>query len=294
LSLRAFTREERAGFPAPVYFIHSKDRYLLTEAGRKITGTLTSEKDSLSLAIFDGDVPESEQPDMDSIITALRTPGFFGEKKTVLIRNTHKFRTKKLKKLLNYIQNPFPDTSLIMLSERPPAGDLKAALDSGKLLSLELKGRELLDWIINRGKEEGIIIGRDVADFLAGITAGNTGQIAREIEKLSLMGKDKITLNDLNGLVAGGIQTSIFTLTTALANRDQDGVFRLFNAMKDSIEAIPAIGAINYKFASLTEKGGKPSYYRKVFRTILEADKLAKSTGGEYPLEDLLIRLLQI
>ncbi|RMG05542.1 MAG: hypothetical protein D6726_01095 [Nitrospirae bacterium] len=293
MGIRTLIKEEKAGFPEPVYFIHSKDRYLLRDAELRVRKTISTSPDSLSIEIFDADLPGSQQIDPASIANSLMTPGFFGEKKAVLIRNAHKINAKTMKKILPKLIPPPPDVLIVILSEKAPPQDIKKE-SRIKVLHLELKGNALIEWTIKRAEQKGIRINREVAEILAGMTSENIGQIERELEKLTLLGKEEITPHDLSGVISGGIETSIFALTTRLTSKDQEGVFRLFHSMRDTLEPIPALGAINWKYGQLASKGGKPEYYRKVFKEIHEADLLLKSSGGEYPLEDLLVRLLQI
>lgn len=293
MGIRTLLKEEKERFPGPVYFIHSKDRYLLKDAEQRVRNVISKAPDSLSIEVFDADLPGSQQIDPTSIATSLKTPGFFGEKKTVLIRNAHKINAKNLKKILPHLIPPPPDVLIVLFSEKAPPQDIKKE-HLIKVLHLELKGNALIEWTIKRAEQEGISITREVAEILAGVTSENIGQIVMEIDKLTLLGKREITPGDLSGVVSGGIEANIFALTTRLTSKDQEGVFKLFNTMRNTLEPIPALGAINWKYGQLASKGGKPGYYKRVFQEIHEADLLLKSSGGEYPLEDLLIRLLQI
>ncbi len=296
MGLKKFIKEAEKGFPSGFYFLYSKDPFFLSEATSRITDKIPPEKRSFSLMAFDMENSSGSASAIKDVIGVLNTAGFFGGRKTVILKNTQALKKADIKVLSGYLKDPAPDSLLVMLASKSPPALLKEVLDSHNLFALDMKERELRLWAGGVARGVGVSIDPDALNYIMAITGGDAGRIYSEIEKLSLLGKGGVGLDDIHQTLPGTVRSNVFNLAGSIIQKDARKTFRIYNSLKEGLDPYSIIGAINWKFADLYKKSGKErgGYYRKAFKYMLEADRRLKSSGGEYPLEELLIKLLQI
>jgi DNA polymerase III delta subunit len=133
-------------------------------------------------------------------------------------------------------------------------------------------------------------------DLLLAISGPEAGVLYSEIEKISLLGRKRVGVDEIAEMLHGSGRESVFSLAEAIVAGNRALVFRIYRSIRDTLEPYSVLGAINWKFSQLSKKdsGGRREYFSMVFRCLSEADAKVKSSGGWYPLEDLFVKLLQI
>ena len=140
-------------------------------------------------------------------------------------------------------------------------------------------------------------ISDEAADYLIGITGTDLGLLAAEIEKISLIGKERIEIPDITDIVAGGRTYSAFDLVNALNMKNAEKVFRIYKTLKETSDDYSLIGVLNWQYTRSIHPGmnkAENSYYQQVFELLNMVDKDIKSSGRSYPVEYLLIKLLRL
>jgi DNA polymerase-3 subunit delta len=228
-----------------------------------------------------------------SVLEELCTPGFFGSKKTVVIRGIHSLRKGDLEELIVYLKDPSPDNTLILISKEPLSLK-KDILQRYPLFRVELKGETLYSYIRDVAKEKGIELSQRAVEILAAISGSDAGIINSELEKLSLLGNKEVTPSVLSELLYGSPQYSVFTLAEAVLEKDTRGAFKILQGIGEDLEPLSTMGALNWKFADSMKKGRKNlDFYRKAFQLLLEGDIRIKSSSLSSPIEDIIFKLLQ-
>ena len=129
---------------APVYLL-SGETFLAEEAIDRIRAEAGT--DPLSEASFDADTLPAE------ILGALETPSLLGGRRLVVVRDAHDLAKEAVEALLRYLEAPSPSAVLVLVS----AGRTKldaAVKGAGSVVALEApKGRRLVGWIRERGRE---------------------------------------------------------------------------------------------------------------------------------------------
>jgi DNA polymerase III delta subunit len=296
MSQKQFFDEAKQGLPSPVYYVYAKDPYLLKHACDEIQALVPEEKRDFSLMPFDMDPSQEQPPEMHNLLDVLNTPGFFGERKTVILHNAQLLKKNDLSVISSYFQNPSPDAVFVMFSAKSPASNVKEKLKGIRVINLDMKGHELKRWLLQKARRRGIELTNEAVDFLIAVVGLEAGRLSSEVEKLSLLSRKKIDVADVSEILHGSAKFTVFQLTDAIIEKDEKRAFRIYGAIKNDIDPFSTMGAINWKFADIYRKGKghKRGYFPRVFRCLSEADMRLKSSGGDYPLEDLLIRLLQI
>ncbi|NOY39021.1 MAG: DNA polymerase III subunit delta [Nitrospirae bacterium] len=292
MSQKQFLKEIENNLPSPVYYLYAKDSFLLKNAVDRIRVLVPEERREFNVMIYDID----SAPPVHTILDVLNTPGFFGEKKMVILRNMQTMKKKESKVLFSYLDNPSSGSVFVMLSLKPPDKGMKEKFKGGvKVLSLDMKAQEIKTWLTELARQRGVVITSDAIALLMATAGTDMGVLYEETEKAALLGKSKVEINDISELIHGSATYTVFSLADALVTKDRVKVFRIYSAMRDSLDPFAVIGAINWKYAELSKRSSRrKGYFSEVFRCLSEADRRLKTSGGEYPVEDLFIRLLQI
>lgn len=126
-------------------YLLSGETFLAEEAIDRIRAEAAA--DPLSEASFTSDSPAAE------ILGALETPSLLGGRRLVVVRDAHDLGKEQVEALLRYLESPSPSAVLVIVS----AGRTKldaAAKGAGSAITLEApKGRRLVSWIRERGRE---------------------------------------------------------------------------------------------------------------------------------------------
>lgn len=294
MSIKHFIQEVEKGLRSPAYFLYASDSYLLKEASTMISMSMPETERAFCFTAFDLDGID-EIPSIEQVIDVLNTIPFMGKRQIVVIENAQELAKKDAETLEDYISNPSPHSVLILLHEGSPKGQFKDIIKRVKAIPLDIRQQDLPLWIKEKARQKGLDLTGDAIEYLIGITGTDAGLISSELEKFILLGKNSIGAKDIKGLISGSGDYDVFDLVDALKRRDTDKVFRIARTLMETLEPYNLIGAINWHYSqmSLREKG-KTAYYKNVFELLNDADVQIKTSGRNFPVEYLLIRLLQI
>jgi DNA polymerase III delta subunit len=282
MSVKAFFSELAKGLKHPAYLLYAEDAYLLTEALLEVKRTVPEAERDFLFHPFDILSPEGAPP-LEQITDVLYTVPFFsGGRKVVAIEGVHKT-------LAGYIGKPSPDSVLLLLYAGSLKKTTKDKLAGAKLISLDIRERDIPFWLKEKAGKKGFTLSRDAVDYLMGTIGPDAGLLSSEVEKLAMLGKKNLTAEDISGMVRGLGDYDVFDLIRALKARDADRVFSIYSVLSTVQEPYAMLGALNWHYG----KGGVVGQ-EEVFALLHEADLMLKSAGKAYPMEYLLKRLLEI
>ncbi|NOZ25230.1 MAG: DNA polymerase III subunit delta [Nitrospirae bacterium] len=293
MSRRQFLKEMEDGLPSPLYYLHAKDSFLVKDAVDRIGELVPEETREFNVMIYDAE----SAPPAHAVIDVLNTPGFFGDRKIVVMRNIQSMKKRELRLLLNYIDNPSSGSVFVMLSLKPPDKAMREKFkDAVRVVSLDMSPQEIRSWLRDVVRRKGVDITPAAVSLLMATSGTDMGVLYGEAEKACLLGKRRVDADDISELMHGSASYSVFSLVDALASGDKTKVFRIYSAVRDTLDPFAVLGAVNWKYSELSKKGAlrKDGYFSEVFRCLAEADRRLKTSGGEYPLEELFVRLLRI
>ena len=276
--MKGFLGELQKGLKSPAYVLYSEDPSMLKEALACVRRTVPGAERDFLYHAFDAEAERS----MAEAVSALYTVPFFGGRKVVAVENCQRLPKKELALLGDYLSKPSPDSVLIMLfkAKRPPE------MPGAGLFPVDIRDSELPSWLRQRASTAGFSLSEDAVDYLLGEIGPEPGLLLSEIEKLASIGKPVVSREDVAGLIRGDGGYDAFKLTDALKKKDRDKVLRIYRALSETTDAQSLLGLINYQY---TKAGADP----RVFEILSETDIALKSSGSFYPLEYLLLRLLE-
>lgn len=293
MSLKNFYQEISKGIPSPVYLISSQDNFLLYEGLSLIKEKLQA-ADSINFSQYDLDSSE-ESASIKEIVGTLNTPPFFGERRTVILKNLQKSPKKEIKKLGGYLSNPSDFSLLVMLC----VGGYKKIFDAEMLknvrvITINILGNDIYTWIKEKAKKKGMEFSKGAVEFLLSTVGDDLFTLNSEIEKIALIGKKIIDTADIKEIVYEGVEFNAFDLTKALQRGDKKSVFRIYCNLEKNTDSYMLLGALNWHYRNAYEKTNEreKSKYLEIFKLLHETDVAIKNSQSSV-IENLLIKMLQ-
>ena len=231
----------KLGMTCPVYLFWGEETLLLEQAVNRISQLTLPEDDEWNRDVLNGD-----ETDPASVAQLANSASFFGKRRLVIVRGVDWFRAKRKKKakdepepeseeaaepvdiqpLLDYMQDPNPDTVLILIAQGEVARNsriCKAAQKAGRAVEfVSPKGgaREL--WLRNylhaaaKTPEPGVI------PYMCLMCAEGLAALKSEADKLILYcaGRSRVTQADAEAIVAATAAAGVFELTDPTVARD--------------------------------------------------------------------------
>lgn len=272
------------------------------------------------------------EADMETVLNAARTYPFLAAKRLLLLRNLHELSSGGQDTLAEYLQNPAPETLLVMTAERL---DNKGALK--KLLQKhadwvefkKLRDYQVPDLVRKKAAEKGRRFSKEALELFCHRGGTDMRRLQGEMDKLfQFLGERKnIEVEDVVNSSSEGGEASIFDLLNALGRR------RVANALvclQEQLEERVApqfiltmitrhfrqlwtiralrkqgldktvisgkVGINRFFYDTMQEQADNYSVaeMRQVFELLLETDKLLKTTGCNCApvLESFFCRLM--
>ena len=298
MSIKTFLQEIDKGLASPAYLLYAANEYPIEEALSAVKKTIPETEMDFNFNVFDMDSADSI-PAVGEIIDTLNTISFFGSRRYVVVRNLQKISAKEFKKFQSYTANPSPNSSLLMSYTGTLKKEMKESTKGLKAICLDIRGNDLSVWIKEKARQKGVTIKDDAVEYLIGVAGDDVGLLSSEIEKLASSGNETITITGIKEIVEGSRDYSVFDLTNALRERNAEKVLRIYKKLSETTEPYNLLGAINWHYSKMSmqatpSSSGQRKDFSRAFEILNDADIQIKTSGGAYPMEHLLIRLLRL
>lgn len=193
---------------------------------------------------------------IDDILEEASLISLFQERRIMLVKNAHIFGTsskskdesktsKKDDKLLQYLENPNPDTTIIFTIYGNSDGKKKICKkikDTYTLITLpELKPKEIYTKAIQYMKDNGYKIDYDTMYYIINNSLNNYDLVMNELNKIILYyGKGcNVNFNDVTNIVSKNIIDSNFKFIDAIMNKNIKESFKIYDdLMLQKVEPI--------------------------------------------------------
>lgn len=171
----ATSRASRPRLDAPAYLLRGSDEVILGAALRDLIHALLGDDDpglTLEEVAADRLQPDAELPSLTPLIDAAQTPPFLADRRVVVGRGLELFRPEQLQPLIDYLADPLPTTSLVLVwgSGRAPKGLLDAVSVCGGEVLDTSPGRKIAEWAEEQLSQAGLRLDRSalqsVVDWL--------------------------------------------------------------------------------------------------------------------------------
>jgi len=298
MGFQAFLNEIEKGLPSLVYLFHASDTFLNREAIKVIRELVPQGEREFNLHIFDFSREADEKTPFEQLFDTANTVPFFGKRRFVIWSGNLKGLSKKdMKKMESYFSNPSPYSVLLLFHDGILKKEMRESFRGVKIISLDIREAEIPSWIRHRARLKGLELSDDVAGYLLGLKGPDLGLLSAEVEKISLLGKQRVGVDDISEIIEGGGFYTPFDLVEALEEKNAEKVFRIYKVLKETTESYSLIGILNWLYGRKLPAGGRTrgnKYFLKIFEILNRADIDIKSSGRDFPLEYLLVKLLRI
>ena len=297
----------------PIYYLFGEDFFLLQSTIKLIEAAVSS----FITSDFDKETFYGDTKSLGEALEFASAFPFGSEKKLIIFRQFEKVKDKKL--LKNYAESPIDFTIIVFLHD----GQV-SSLDSEPYKTLsknnfifeakELRGKNLLKWIIKHIESQNKTISEENAQLLIDISGENRGVLEGQLEKIItfMNSENEITFKHINALSTKLRQYTIFDLQNAIGKKEKDRALEIgFNLLDNGIELIFIVAMLTRYFTGISRirelnkmkvpdvqaariVGTHPFYYKeyqktrtvysdselaKAFRALLKADLTLKTTS---------------
>ncbi len=195
------------------------------------------------------------------ILDRAQTPSLMSPFQVVFVRNVRQLYTRGAKKeefaaLDRYFRSPNPQALIIFVADflRIPSDARRMEMDDknrferltetlgehcGMVELARVNEEDAMRWVIGVVQDAGSRIEPDAARELVDSLGADMMMISSEVEKLMLytLGRGKITLGDVETMVLGAKQRSLYELTDAISSRNAVRALALLHGLLNSSDA---------------------------------------------------------
>jgi len=298
-----------------VYYFFGEDSYNLSFT----LHTLEEAFQPLLLSEFDKETIYSEDRAITDILGLATSFPFSSERKLIIVKEAEKIKDKK--PLKDFAASPseftvlafFHNGAITNLSSEP-----FKTLDANGFLfeAKELKGKNLIDWLIGLAEEKGKKLSEENAQVMIDIVGESRNMLEDQLEKICIFLNEKkeISLESIQQVSSELKQFNIFDLQNALGLKDKSkSITVAYNLLDNGAEPTFIITMLTRYFtglAKITELQTKntpvqeaarivgthhfyyPNYVKarklfsdeklvEVFRSLLKADVSVKTTTSD-------------
>lgn len=228
------------------YLFYGNETYLIHDAVHRVHHKLfgTEElkpSENLSLEIYYG-TDRSPQTILDSV----QSLGFFSTQKLILIRDADGFREKDFNILSKTVESVLSGTTLIFAIDGALPRNKFFKSVAAKGLAVEFKTpyeRDFPQWINYLAQKNNLTLTPQGIGYIYQILGSNLSLIDNELKKVSLNKgvNAKITVEDLQTIMASGKEESVFHFTSAYGNRDLNQCVSLLHSLLEQGQSAVSI-----------------------------------------------------
>ncbi|MBF0459323.1 MAG: hypothetical protein HQK99_15645 [Nitrospirae bacterium] len=294
MSLSHLEDELKNGLPSPVYLLNYKDYFYLVYALKMLGDSVDEGDRTFNFDVYDLDAGD-EQASMAEIIDTLNMASLFAGRRFVCIKNFQKILKGDTARLAKYVENPSSTSVLLLFNQLKEKDKRDQSPDKSlqaKPITLDFNERELFSWAQKKIVSYGCSITMEALKFLKEICGDSISKFTNELDKLTLLGKKKIDTADAAEAVFGSKGFTIFQVAEAIIRGDKSNAIKMYVEIRDGLDEIMALGALNYKLEK-SIKTGSPAFL-KSYEYLNEANKNLRGANQKYPLEFLIYNLTSI
>lgn len=307
-------REWEKGTIHPVYLFYGMESFLIEEMVSWMKEKIQIDPNDFGQVVtFD-----LEEVSIQTLIQEVETPSFFGGRRFIIGKNATFLTTKKTKGsvshdlnvLHEYLKQPFAENTLLLTVSSAQLDKRKKVVKEllklpGTVEYTSLKGKEVIDWLLQRFKKLNVQVEPEAVRELAILIGNDLHLLHQECVKLATYvgAGERITKEVVSQLVPRTLEHDVFKLTEKLALRKLDEALCIWDdLLKQKEEPIRILALITRQFRLMLQVKllKKKNLTEKEMASYLQMHpypvKLAVKQGNafsEKELRDLLAAALQ-
>ncbi len=330
MSLRELQSIIQAGKIPGLFLLYGQESYFIDEAVRLISDAVVPQDSrDFNLTLYYG---RDFKP--TAVVEQAMTYPAFATRRLVLIKGLHEASADQLDGLLSYVEDPAPETVLVMTAEKIDARRkiFQTIKKSGTSIEFKkLYDNQLPAFVRELSQSQGITLTGGALKLFCKRVGTHLAEVQGEMDKLvSYLGeRDIAEESDVAAVVSNTRVESVFDLTDALGQGDVSAALKLLHCILSEGEApLMILAMITRHFrqmwkirelvaqqvpqGDLPRRVGISPYflkgvmqqaqrfdntdYRTIFMRCLATDMALKSSGGEprMQLEGLILEIARM
>jgi len=327
MSSRELQNIIQAGSLPSLILLYGQESYFIDEGLQAIRNAVVRPEDrDFNLTQFQG----RDFKPID-VVEQARTFPVFSERRLVIVKNVHEASADQLEGLLSYLEDPVPETVLLLTAEKIDARRkfFQLLKKTGKVIEFKkIYENQLPSFVRDLAKSFNVTLTGGALKLFCKRVGTNLVEVQGELEKLVgyLGDRDLAEESDVAAIVSDARIESVFDLTDALGRGDSSTALILLDrllaegqaplmvlammtrhfrqmwkiseltAQKVPQNELPKrVGASPYFLKGLMQQASRfeSRHYRYVFSQFLATDLALKSSGGEpkMHLEQLVLEI---
>lgn len=305
----------QAGSLPGLILLYGQESFFIDEGSKAISeAVVMPENRDFNLAQFHG---KDFKP--HEVVEQARTFPVFAEQRLVIVKNLHEASTAQLDGLVEYIEEPVPETVLLLTAEKIDARRkiFQLLKKTGAVFEFKkIYDNQLPAFVRDMAKRANVTLTNEGLKLFCKRVGTNLTEVQGELEKLVgyLGERDLADESDVAAIVSDTRIESVFDLTDALGQGDRSTALQLLDRLLAEGQAplmilammtrhfrqmwkITELTAQNIAQNELPRKVGVSPYflkglinqakrfdnykYRQVFQLFLSTDLALKSSGSE-------------
>ncbi len=238
MNYQEFLAKLGKGKVEPIYLFSGEEDFLQEEVLKKLKAyLLSSETADLNYQLFYGREAKGGE-----ITETASTLPFTSEKRLVVVKEADRLGVSDKEEVIRYAQAPSPSTCLVLMGSK---FDRRGRFyKSGKEVSFKpVYEKDLINWIIFRGRERGKRIAPRAAFELKERVGKNLRELDSELSKLLIYAGDKkeIGAEDVRALVGESKEVRTYHLTEAIGEKKTDKALKMLRKLLEEGRKAPEI-----------------------------------------------------
>lgn len=210
----------------PVYLLYGAESYLKNLYKKKLKEGILLGSDEMNYSHFEGKGIETKE-----VIEIAETLPFFSDRRLIMIENSGLFKSQN--DLADYIREIPEATHIVFVETEVDKRNrlFKAVKDVGVISEMNgMDGKNLKLWIASALKKENKKIKESTLMYFLNKSGTDMENISQELEKLICytMGREVITVEDIDAVCTTQISNKIFQMIDAIASKKQSYALSLY------------------------------------------------------------------
>jgi DNA polymerase-3 subunit delta len=275
--------QAKKGHILPVYLVVGEERLVRDQ----VVGELRAASLAGGLPDFNEDKFTAGEADVEAVIAAARTVPMMANRRFVVVRGAERWdasesATSAFDRLAEYAAAPVDSTCLVVVGSKIDGRRKLAAVakKQGFLVPCDpLDGRAVPAWIVQRCKDKGHAIDRDVAELLAALAGPDLSTLDDAVERLSLYAGPGVPIDEaaLGACVARIRTADTWAMVDAVGARDLARAVRTLDDAYDPRDrGLPLLGALAWSIRQLAK-------YQAAVESGAPPDEAARAAGVYQP-----------
>lgn len=288
-----------------VYLIHGEESYIIDDSIKQIASSVLKDEEME----FNYSQYDLNDTSLKVTLDDADTLGLMADKKVVVLKNaiflTGQKNTAKVEHdvslLESYVQNPNPDTTLIIVAPYEKLDNRKKitklittqafVIEAGRFNESRAEA-----WVYERTQALGIQISQGAIGRLLQNVGANLFVLENELNKMAtyLNPGESITEGIIDEMVAKTLEQNVFTLVEKVTTKQLDAAFTiLYDLLRQNEEPIMILSLITRQFRIifqtkiLLQQGGTQASIAKQLSLHPYAIKIAMEQGKQYTPDEV-------